>query len=70
VMGGRSGMIHRLPFGSGWTDGRDMPAPAGRTFSELYKARARRMTSAPHAGPGASGPDAGSRSAEAQRNHA
>jgi L-lactate dehydrogenase complex protein LldF len=35
----RNGMIHRLPLGSGWTDERDMPAPAGRTFGELYKAQ-------------------------------
>jgi L-lactate dehydrogenase complex protein LldF len=41
MMGDRRGMIRRLPFGSGWTDGRDMPAPAGRTFHQLYKARAR-----------------------------
>jgi L-lactate dehydrogenase complex protein LldF len=37
TMGGRERLIHRLPFGSGWTDGRDMPAPAGRTFRELYR---------------------------------
>ncbi len=35
-MGGRDGIIHRLPLGGGWTDGRDMPAPAGRTFRDLY----------------------------------
>ena len=35
----RGGMIHRLPFLGGWTDERDMPAPAGRTFRALYKAR-------------------------------
>jgi len=51
LMGGRRGMIHRLPFGAGWTDGRDMPAPAGRTFSELYKARVRHGTHTPHPGP-------------------
>jgi hypothetical protein len=28
-----------LPLGSGWTDERDMPAPAGRTFGEIYKAQ-------------------------------
>jgi L-lactate dehydrogenase complex protein LldF len=39
AMGGRDGVIHRLPLVGGWTDGRDMPAPAGRTFRELYRAR-------------------------------
>jgi len=33
------GMIRSLPFGKGWTEERDMPAPAGRTFRELYAAR-------------------------------
>ena len=37
-LAGADGMIHKLPFGGGWTDGRDMPAPAGRTFRELYRA--------------------------------
>jgi L-lactate dehydrogenase complex protein LldF len=36
-MGGRKGLIARLPFAGGWTDGRDMPAPEGRTFRELYR---------------------------------
>jgi L-lactate dehydrogenase complex protein LldF len=40
-MGGRDGLIRKLPLGAGWTDGRDMPAPAGRTFRDLYRARAR-----------------------------
>ncbi len=39
AMGGRDGLIHRLPVGSGWTEGRDMPAPPGRTFRELYRQR-------------------------------
>ena len=30
-------MIHKLPLGAGWTAGRDMPAPAGRTFRDLYR---------------------------------
>ncbi len=37
MMGGRERLIHRLPFVGGWTEGRDMPAPAGRTFRELYR---------------------------------
>jgi L-lactate dehydrogenase complex protein LldF len=40
AMGGREGMIHKLPVGAGWTDGRDMPAPAGKTFRDLYRQRA------------------------------
>jgi L-lactate dehydrogenase complex protein LldF len=39
MLAGGDGMIRRLPFGRGWTDGRDMPAPAGRTFRELHAAR-------------------------------
>jgi L-lactate dehydrogenase complex protein LldF len=38
-MGGSRGMIRKLPLGGGWTDQRDMPAPAGRTFRELYRQR-------------------------------
>jgi L-lactate dehydrogenase complex protein LldF len=37
LAGGRDRLLHRLPPGaSGWTDGRDLPAPEGRTFRELY----------------------------------
>ncbi len=39
VWGGREGLIHKLPVGGGWTEGRDLPAPAGRTFRELYRAQ-------------------------------
>ncbi|HVC12918.1 MAG TPA: LutB/LldF family L-lactate oxidation iron-sulfur protein [Burkholderiales bacterium] len=40
LMGGRRGRISRLPLGGGgWTLGRDMPAPEGRTFRELYAKR-------------------------------
>ena len=38
-------MIHRLPFGGGWTLGRDFPAAQGKTFRELY---AQRKTAARH----------------------
>jgi L-lactate dehydrogenase complex protein LldF len=38
-LGGADRLIHRLPFGGDWTAGRDMPAPQGKTFRELYKAR-------------------------------
>ena len=31
------GMIRSLPFAGGWTDRRDLPAPEGRTFREMYK---------------------------------
>jgi len=41
LLADRNGMIRRLPLAGGWTDERDMPAPAGRTFRELYAARAR-----------------------------
>jgi L-lactate dehydrogenase complex protein LldF len=37
--GGRDGMIHKLPLAGGWTEERDFPAPAGRTFRELYRAK-------------------------------
>jgi L-lactate dehydrogenase complex protein LldF len=42
VHAGKDGWIRRLPFGKGWTVGRDFPAPSGRTFRELYF-RGRRM---------------------------
>jgi L-lactate dehydrogenase complex protein LldF len=38
-MANARGMITRLPFGGGWTDGRDMPAPEGETFRALYAKR-------------------------------
>jgi L-lactate dehydrogenase complex protein LldF len=34
-LGGKEKLLHRLPLASGWTDGRDFPAPAGKTFREL-----------------------------------
>jgi len=40
MLGGSDGMIRSLPFAGGWTDERDMPAPAGQTFRALYRRRA------------------------------
>ncbi len=37
LMGGRERLVHRIPFAGGWTAGRDMPAPEGATFRELYR---------------------------------
>jgi L-lactate dehydrogenase complex protein LldF len=39
TMGGRKRAISRLPLAEGWTRTRDLPAPVGRTFRELYKAQ-------------------------------
>ena len=39
VLGGNEKLIHSLPGASGWTDNRDMPAPSGKTFRELYRER-------------------------------
>ncbi len=38
-LGGKKKSLRHLPGASGWTRGRDMPAPSGRTFRELYQAR-------------------------------
>jgi L-lactate dehydrogenase complex protein LldF len=40
-MGGERGRIRSLPLAHGWTDHRDLPAPSGRTFMELYRERKR-----------------------------
>jgi L-lactate dehydrogenase complex protein LldF len=39
LMGGRNKLISKLPFAGGWTDNREMPAPSGKTFHELYRQR-------------------------------
>ena len=39
AMGGSKRRISWLPVGSGWTLGRDMPAPEGKTFREMYAQR-------------------------------
>ncbi|HYC43835.1 MAG TPA: LutB/LldF family L-lactate oxidation iron-sulfur protein [Noviherbaspirillum sp.] len=39
MMAGNRKTISKLPFAGGWTDHREMPAPSGKTFRELYKQR-------------------------------
>ena len=42
LAGGKQGIVHRLPLaGAEWTRGRDLPAPRGKTFREIYAARKR-----------------------------
>ena len=39
TMGSSDKRIRYLPLATGWTQGRDMPAPQGKTFRELYRSR-------------------------------
>jgi L-lactate utilization protein LutB len=43
AMGGKARIIRRIPFAGGWTDGRDMPAPPGRTFRDQYRQLSRQQ---------------------------
>lgn len=36
ALAGRRGRIGRLPLAGGWTRHRDLPAPEGRTFQQLW----------------------------------
>ena len=40
----RTAASRRLPLAGGWTRHRDMPAPQGRTFMDLYRARKARVS--------------------------
>ena len=42
LLGRRSGRFASLPFASGWTAGRDLPAPEGDTFMARYNKQRRR----------------------------
>ena len=39
LLGAQRGRFRHLPFAEGWTNVRDMPAPEGRSFQELWRAR-------------------------------
>jgi L-lactate dehydrogenase complex protein LldF len=39
VLGGRDASIRKLPGAHAWTEGRDLPAPEGKTFRKLYGER-------------------------------
>jgi L-lactate dehydrogenase complex protein LldF len=39
TLGRRKGSFSKLPFASGWTQSREMPAPQGRTFMAEWKTR-------------------------------
>jgi L-lactate dehydrogenase complex protein LldF len=39
ALAGRSGRVKAIPAMYGWFIARDFPAPEGRTFHELWKAR-------------------------------
>ena len=38
-LGRRSGSFYNLPLAGGWTGTREMPAPQGQTFQEMWRAR-------------------------------
>jgi L-lactate dehydrogenase complex protein LldF len=40
-LGAKKGRFRRLPLAGGWTKGRDLPAPSGRTFQEMWSERQR-----------------------------
>ncbi len=50
-LGRRGGRIRHLTFVKGWTDFRDLPTPASKTFRELYADRVARTASETSTGP-------------------
>ena len=43
-LAGRRGRFRRLPFASGWTAARDLPAPSGETFLSAWRRREKART--------------------------
>lgn len=37
ALGGKQGRISALPFASGWTEHRELPAPQGKTFQQMWQ---------------------------------
>jgi L-lactate dehydrogenase complex protein LldF len=44
AIGRRKGRFRSLPLAKGWTDWRDMPAPEGKTFHQLWAERQAKST--------------------------
>ena len=44
-LAGKRGSFATLPFAGAWTKARDLPAPEGRTFHDLYRDQQRSETS-------------------------
>ncbi len=42
LLGRRAGSFYNLPFAGGWTATRDLPAPQGRSFQEMWHAQKKR----------------------------
>jgi L-lactate dehydrogenase complex protein LldF len=51
TLGRRKGRFRSLPLAAGWTDWRDMPAPEGRTFHQLWAERQAKAAAAGTAAP-------------------
>jgi L-lactate dehydrogenase complex protein LldF len=43
-LGGRKGRLSSFPLAGGWTASRDLPAPQGRTFQQMWSARGGRRS--------------------------